>query len=142
MTTSPISSKGFDIRVIFEMPLRQFVPWLLMVLIVTAAGYPGVICVTPMAWLLALPVGNLCVVRSKSESSSRRLIEASLAGAFFGFLQGILFLAITPLMGPYQADELNRTVLLTLLMLLTGITAGAILSFFTAYFTEQRRKVP
>ncbi len=140
MTTDPSASKNLDLRVILETPLRQFVLWLAMVLIVSLAGYPGVICVTPMAWLLALRVGNLCVAHSKSGQSSQRLMEAALAGGFLGFLQGMLFLVIVPFMGPYQPDEITRAIVLTLIMLLLGIFAGAGLSFITAYLNEQRGK--
>ena len=132
--------ESLDLRVIFEIPLRQFVPWLFMVLLVSVAGYPGVVCVTPMAWLLALRVGNLCVTRSKSGQSSKRLIEAALAGGFLGFLQGVLFLVIVPFMGPYQSDEITKTIGLTLFMIFVGILAGTALSFFTAYLIEQRRR--
>ncbi len=134
-----ISSKAIDFRVILEVPLRQFVLWLAMVLIVTFVGYPGVVCVTPMAWLLALRVGNICVARSRSEGSSRRLMEAALAGGFLGLLQGILFLVVLPLMGPIQHDEITKTIILTSTLLILGIFAGAGLSFFTAYFSERRR---
>lgn len=43
------SKKRLDSRVIAETPLRQFVLWLGMVVLVTLAGYPGLVCVTPMA---------------------------------------------------------------------------------------------
>src|SRR6266540_6322647 len=102
MSSSPTL---LDLRTVIEIPLRQFVPWLAMVLLVTWSGYPGVVCVTPMAWLLALRVGNICVAHSKSEQTSRRLLEAALAGGILGFLQGILFAVIIPLMGPIQANE-------------------------------------
>src|SRR5215213_9201854 len=130
MTTHP-SSKNLDLRVILETPLRQFILWVAMVLLVSLAGYPGVVCVTPMAWLLALRVGNLCIAHSKSGQSSQRLMEAALAGGFLGFLQGMLFLVIVPFMGPYQPDEITKTVILTLIMILVGLVAGAGLAFFT-----------
>ena len=133
MTTS------LDTRVILETPLRQFVPWLAMVLLVTWAGYPGVVCVTPMAWLIALQVGNLTVARSRSETSSRRLTEAALAGSVLGLLQGLLFAAIISLLEPINADDRTRTIVLTLIMIVVGILAGAGLSFFTAYLNERRR---
>ena len=128
-----------DTRVIFETPLRQFVPWLAIVVLVTWAGYPGVVCVTPMAWLIALQVGNLTVARSRSETSSRRLTEAALAGAVLGLLQGLLFAAIISLLEPINADDRTRTIVLTLIMIVIGIFAGAGLSFFTAYLNERRR---
>ena len=91
-----------------------------MVLLVTLTGYPGVVCVTPMAWLLALRVGNLVTWRSKSGLRFQRLTEAALAGGFLGLLQGILFGLIIPFMGPIQQDEWGNSI-----MLVVGILAGA-----------------
>lgn len=134
------SPNGLDFRIMIETPLRQFVPWLVVVLLITVAGQPGVVCVTPMAWLLALRVGNIVAWRSRSVQSSRRLTEAALAGGFFGILQGILFAVVTPFMGPIQADEWTKTIVLMLIIFIVGTFAGAGLSFFTAYLNEQRRK--
>ena len=139
MTISSPPSNGLDLRVVFETPLRQFVLWLAMVVLVSVAGYPGVVCVTPMAWLIALRVGNLCVARSTSTTTSQRLLEAALAGGILGLLQGILFLVAVPFLGPIQADEWVQTIILTLIMIIVGIFAGAGLSFFTAYLNERRR---
>src|SRR5512140_3840773 len=126
MTNLPsTTSRNIDLRVVFEIPLRQFVIWLGMVLLVTFAGYPGVVCVTPMAWLIALRVGLLCVTRSRSASSSRRILEATLAGGLLGLLQGILFMVIVPLMGPIQDNEWSKTIILTLIMIIIGVFAGA-----------------
>jgi len=139
MTIPSTSSNRIDLRVIIETPLRQFVPWLATVLLVTFAGYPGVVCVTPMAWLIALQVGNLCVSRSKSALSSRRLTEAAFAGGLLGFLQGLLFAGIITLLEPINADEQTRTIILTIIIVVAGIFAGAVLSFVTAYLNERRR---
>ena len=139
MTDPSASSNRLDLRVIIETPLRQFVPWLAMVLLVTFAGYPGVVCVTPMAWLIALQVGNLCVSRSRSTVSSRRLTEAALAGGVLGFLQGLLFAAIITMLEPINADERSRTIILTLILIVAGIFAGATLAFVTAYLNKRRR---
>jgi hypothetical protein len=139
MTSQSSSPARLDLRVIIETPLRQFVPWLAMVLLVTWAGYPGVVCVTPMAWLIALRVGNLVVWRSKSTLSARRLTEAALAGGLLGFLQGLLFAGIITMLEPISEDERARTIILTLIIIATGILAGAVLSFVTAYLNERRR---
>jgi len=112
----------------------------LIVLLVTVAGSPGVVCVTPMAWLIALRVGNLVALHSLSDLSSRRLTEAALAGGLLGLLQGILFGVISPFMGPIQADEWTRTIILIIGMLVVGTLIGAGLAFVTAYLIEQKRK--
>lgn len=139
-SSSSPSPSGLDLRVVFETPLRQFAWWLVAVLLVTVAGYPGVVCVTPMAWLIALRIGNLVALRSLSDLSSQRLTEAALAGGLLGLLQGILFGAITPFMGPIQADEWTRTILLIIGMLIVGTLIGAGLAYTTAYLIEQKRK--
>lgn len=132
-------SERLDLRVIVETPLRQFVLWLAMVLLVSLAGYPGVVCVTPMAWLIALRVGNICVARSRSETTSARLLEATLAGGILGLLQGGLFLIVIPFFGPIQADERTQTIVLSAIIVIVGIFAGAGLSLLTAYLNERRR---
>jgi hypothetical protein len=139
-STSSPSPNGLDFRIIIETPLRQFAWWLIVVLLITFAGQPGVVCVTPMAWLIALRVGNLVGWRSRSTRSSHRLTEAALAGGLLGLIQGILFGVISPFMGPIQADEWTRTIVLILIMIVVGTFVGAGLSFFTAYLNEQRRK--
>ncbi|MGZ9226563.1 MAG: hypothetical protein ACXW4M_13505, partial [Anaerolineales bacterium] len=139
-TMTEPSANRLDFRTILETPLRQFVLWLAMVLLVSLTGYPGVVCVTPMAWLLALRVGNVCVARSRSEKSSQRLLEAALAGGILGLLQGVLFLVVIPFLGPIQPDERAQTIILSAIMLIAGIFAGAGLSFFTAYLHERRRQ--
>lgn len=138
-STSELFAKRLDFRTVLEVPLRQFILWLAMVVVVSLAGYPGVVCVTPMAWLIALRVGNLCVARSRSEKASLRLLEAALAGGILGLLQGILFIVVIPFLGPIQTDEWIQTIILTAIMMIAGIVAGAGLSFFTAYLNERRR---
>jgi len=111
-----------------------------MVLLVSFVGYPGVVCVTPMAWLLALRVGNQVAWRSQSEQRTLRLIEAALAGGFLGLLQGVLFAVIVPLMGPIRDNEVTNSIILIFSMLMVGTLAGAGLAFFTAFLNENRRE--
>src|SRR5690349_24851657 len=91
---SELFTKRLDFRTIFEVPLRQFVLWLGMVVLVSLAGYPGVVCVTPMAWLLALRVGVVCTARSRSGECGRRVLEADIAGGVLGFVYGLYFFVI------------------------------------------------
>jgi hypothetical protein len=135
----PTPKERLDLRVVFEVPLRQFVWWLAAVLLVTFAGYPGVVCVTPLAWLVALRVGNICIARSKSMYPNHRLTEAALAGGLLGLLQGILFGVIVPFMGPVADNEWAKATGLILIMIVAGIWIGAGLAYFTAYLSEQKR---
>jgi MFS family permease len=110
-------------------------------ILATWAGYPGVVCITPLAWLMALRVGIVCVSHSNSQPSSRRVQEAALGGAWFGLLQGLLFLVIIPRAGPVREDERGSAVLLTLAIIISGMIVGAGLSAFTAASVERRRRV-
>jgi hypothetical protein len=139
-TPAPLPKTAFDLRVTLETPLRQFVPWLAAVLLVTWAGYPGVVCVTPMAWLIALRVGLLCAMFSHSPRSNQRVQEAAVAGGVLGFLQGLLFFFILPRMGPVSASEQASATGLALGMLCAGIFAAAALSAFNAWLFLRRRE--
>jgi len=136
---APPSLKNLDLRLILETPLRQFAIWFVMVLAVSLAGYPGVVCVTPLAWLIALRVGLVCAARSNTTASAQRLLEAALAGAFLGLMQGILFIVVIQFVGPVQPDEQKNALMLSAGMLLAGVFAGAVLSAFTAYLYDLRR---
>jgi MFS family permease len=137
--TSPLSTPNLDLRNILDTALRQFAPWLVMVLIVTFAGQPGVVCVTPVAWLLALRAGLMAVNRSKSDSATVRKTEAALAGSLLGLLQGLLFALVITRLEPINAQEQTQAITLTVGMILVGMLAGASLAFVTAYLTEQRQ---
>jgi hypothetical protein len=138
--TSPSSQSksGLDVRLILETPLRFFIPWLAAVLVITWAGYPGVVCVTPMAWLMSLAVGQRCASRSTSPTATKRLLEAALAGALFGGLQGVLFILTMPRLGPISADEQASVLWISLGMLCVGIPIAAGLATFTAWLVQQR----
>lgn len=131
-----------DIRNIGKAILLPFAFWLVAVLGVTfGARQPGVVLATPMAWLLALWVGLRCAAYTRSVWKSARLTEAALAGGIFGLLQGLLFIAITPLMGPIQAEERQKAVLLGVVMTILGAVISAGLSLAIAASQERRRTV-
>lgn len=123
---------GLDRRTILVTPLLQSAPWFASVVIVTLAGYPGVVCVTPMAWLLALRVGLICMRNSRSPSVRQRLREAALAGALLGVIQGVLFAGVLFWFLPLQASEVTRSLILAGALLVIGAAACAALSLITA----------
>ena len=129
-----------DVRAILDSALRLFAVWLVAVLVITLAGYPGVVCVTPMAWLLALSAGLRCASQSASPQESRRILEAGLAGGLLGLLQGILFGVIANRMGEIKPEEQASAIGLSLGMLCLGVLAAASLAAFNAWLLEQRHK--
>lgn len=118
--------------------MRLFTPWLVMVIAVTWAGFPGVVCITPMAWLLALAVGVRIEAHSPSPEKGQRLRQAALAGGLLGLLQGLLFIVILPRLGPLQADERSLATGIAIFLLITGIPVAAGLSTFTAWLAQRR----
>jgi len=130
--------KGLDYKAILNSSLRHFAWWLIMALTVSFLGYPGVICVTPMAWLLALRVGVKCISQTNTREPSRRLIEAALAGGLLGLLEGVLFVVVLPLMGPITSSEYKRASGLIIIMLIGGGWITAALAFVTAYLSENK----
>ena len=108
--------------------------WLIAVLGATLSGYPGVICVTPMGWLLSLSAGLRTSQNSASEAIMPRLIEASIAGALFGAFQGLVFAAVLSFASPLgiPATSALETLLTGLIAFFvvggTSAGAGAVLS--------------
>ena len=141
MTVQPpsASTNSLDWRTILVRPLRQFAAWLVIVLTVTWAGYPGVVCITPLAWLIALRLGIDVVNHSTSQTARRRVQEAALAGAWFGLQQGLLFWGIVPWLGPIQQDEQVSVWVIGVGMLVMGMLLAAGLAAFTAGMWEKRR---
>ncbi len=134
------TAKKLDVLSIFRTSIGHFMPWLAIVLFITWSGYPGVVCITPMAWLLAISLGSVHSGHSKSQKSSTRMLEAALAGGILGLLQGVLFIVITPVMGPIKPEEEVNTMILNLIMVGVGALVTAILSLFSAMSMERRRK--
>jgi hypothetical protein len=86
-----------DLRAIAASLWLPLLFWLGAVLLISLAGYPGVICMTPLAWLLALPTGVRCVLNSRSDGTRALLREAALAGGGLGLIEGVLFILATAL---------------------------------------------
>jgi hypothetical protein len=88
---------GIDYGSIRQALWRPLLYWLLAVGGATAAGYPGVVCITPMAWLLAVPVGRDCVLYTRQALTSAPVREAALAGAALGLAEGMLMFLVLAL---------------------------------------------
>jgi hypothetical protein len=129
-----------DVRVILVTPLPWFVWWLLVVLFLSWRGQPGVICLTPVTWVLAPLLGIAVVWNSASPQAAQRLREAALAGALFGLLQGVLFGVLALRLGEILPGEWAGAAVIIAAMLLFGILLGAGLSLFIASLVERRQR--
>lgn len=108
--------------------------WILAVAGATLAGYPGVICITPLGWTLGLSVGTRVAAASRSPERSQRIAEAVLAGAGLGLLQGLLFAGVGTLAGMNEAgpgtwsDYLGSAVLGMLVVSAASLLVCAIMA--------------
>ncbi|HST51341.1 MAG TPA: hypothetical protein VLJ61_04955 [Pyrinomonadaceae bacterium] len=131
---------GFDFGAILKSLLPPLIVWTTAVIFITFVGHqPGVICVTPVAWLMACWVGMKCVWASRSAAKSSLLIEAAIAGALLGLLQGVLFAVIAPRMGDIRPDEQQKYFVLTIVMIVAGALVSAGLSVIVGAAQANRR---
>ena len=131
---------GLDFSAMLKSLLQPITAWVMAVVLVTFVWHqPGVVCVTPVAWLMACWVGMKSVRLSCSTAKSSLLIEAAIAGGILGLLQGILFAVIAPRMGDIRPDEQQKYWMLTVLMLVVGTLASAGLSAVVGAAQANRR---
>lgn len=108
--------------------------WVGAVVSISLFGYPGVVCITPAAWLLALPVGMRTAREISQEAEPRSVLtNAAMGGALLGLFQALLLagmLALAPaLPGGAAAMGANQLVSPWLVALAgavlgTPVTAG------------------
>ncbi len=82
-----------DLRAVSSALFLPLLLWTGSVIVICLMGYPGVICMTPVAWLLALPVG-LRVFRESQSPGKGPVLNAAFGGAVLGFWQGMLVPAV------------------------------------------------
>ena len=109
---------GMDWSAVLNASIRTFIFWGIVITLITWKGAPGVLCITPIAWLLAAWVARLYLSHTRSQPS-QWVKEAALAGGIFGFLQGVLFVVLGQVMMPLSPGEQSN-------MLLLGIASTAI----------------
>jgi hypothetical protein len=85
--------RPLDVRAISASIFLPLLLWTGTVIAMTLAGYPGVVLMTPAAWLLAVPVG-LRLRRESSGPNNQTTVEAGVAGGLLGLWQGLLFTAL------------------------------------------------
>jgi hypothetical protein len=113
--------------------------WIVMVSGAVLTNYPGVVCVTPMAWLLALWCGVNYVRLSGGLPDRYPLLGPAAIGALLGLGQGLIFiLVIGRAMPASTPDDISKTLLLTVVMVAGGILACAAISAFAAWLRLHR----
>lgn len=120
--------------------------WTGAVTAITMFGYPGVVCVTPAAWLLALPVGMRIgreIATDAEEQAARN--SAAVGGALLGLFQALLLaamLAVAPSLpggaAAAGANELVNPWLIALMGAVIGVPVTAGLSVLMARLVRRR----
>ena len=131
---------NLDYRLIGKTALQYFAPWLILVLLMIWLGYPGVLCITPAAWLLSLVIGIRCVTNSASPEKFQRLLEAVLAGALYGFLVGGLFIVGGLTQFPVEADQQGSLFWTSTGMLSASILFSTAASYAAGWWTEMLKE--
>lgn len=113
---------------------RSLVMWLLVwgaaVLFVTYQKQPGVVCLTPMAWLLALPAGWNYVSFARGNAGRQPFGAGAILGVLLGLLYGLLFFGIAAFGMPVGSDpdEISKMQNLVIFMIGGGMVVAALLS--------------
>ncbi len=103
------------------------------------SGQPGVVCLTPMAWLLATWGGLRYVTPAEGRAARHPLLAAAVVGALIGIGEGIFFIAVVDrAMPPATADDAAKTLVLDAVIVAAGICICAGLSVLTALITLKR----
>jgi hypothetical protein len=119
--------------------LRSLSMWLLVwgivVLFVVYQQQPGVICLTPMAWLLALPAGWNYVVFARGNPGRQPFLAGAILGAILGLFYGLIFFGVAAYGMPVGTDpeEIAKMQNMVLFMIGGGVLVSALLSGFMAY---------
>ena len=130
---------GLDVGAMGSALALPLVYWGVAVFAITSFGYPGVVCCTPVAWLLALFVGRDVVLRSKSPAPRLRLVEAGMAGGLLGLAYGLLLAVVGLLRIVEQPEDVGATIVLSVGMGVGGTIACAILAVAFGALYERKR---
>jgi hypothetical protein len=109
--------------------IAPLLAWGAAVLFITVAGQPGVVCMTPMAWLLALWSGRQYVRLSNGQPDR---LGPVLLGAVLGLGLGLIFALVSAQALPVDPSEVGKSQMLTAIMIVGGIVVCAAFSTFTA----------
>lgn len=118
--------------------LQSLIWWLGAVGLATAAGYPGVVLLTPAAWLLAGGAGYRYALLTSAGGLRPRLRLAALLGALFGLALGLVCAVVVLGWIPIAAAEHVTAYRLLSVIAAAGALVGAALSITAAWLVRRR----
>ncbi len=129
MSDTPSSTPAIHVSAFMRTLIAPLIVWGVAVVTITGAGQPGVVCVTPIAWLLALWCGGRYVTLSDGQPDR---VGPPLLGATLGLCLGVIFALVGALAMPVDPSEVGKSLALTAIMIAGGIVVCAVLCTFTA----------
>ena len=129
MSDHPSPLPAIHLNAFWRTLIAPLITWSVAVVTITAAGQPGVVCMTPLAWLLALWCGRRYVLLSDAQPDR---FGPFLLGAALGLAQGLIFALVSTVTMPADLSEVNKALLLNLIIIVVGVVVCAALSTFTA----------
>ena len=112
--------------------------WLVLVAFATVDGYPGAVCVTPVAWLTAANAGQRCVMTSRSPRPVWPLAEAGLAGVVLGLWQGLVMMGVGFWGGGIPQTDRSSVVLASVVIGVLGAVVCGLLAIAVGAFQQRR----
>lgn len=117
--------------------------WMGTVLFIAYQGQPGIICMTPMAWLLAVPAGLNYVAFAEGKPGRSPFLAGALVGATLGLLFGLLAWGLGVYLMPPDPAETGKLSMVQIGLIFTGVgmVVAALLSGMMAHRAalQQRR---
>jgi len=121
--------------------LAPLVLWAGLVILISLQGMPGVVCVTPLAWTLALWSGVRYIQLSDGSPGRIPLLGPAILGALLGLVMGILFALVSVFGMPATSPgDWQKMVVLIVIIVLIGTLICAGLSVFTAWLTLRHKQ--
>jgi hypothetical protein len=111
--------------------------WTLLVVVFTWQGQPGVVCLTPVAWLLAVIAGRGTLNFTRTEEPALRRAEAGLAGCLLGLLLGLLFTGMIELSAEMSFQERVTMALFGVALTFFGLLACGVAAYGMAALAER-----
>jgi hypothetical protein len=110
------------------------VAWIAISMVFMALGYPPLLCVTPLSWVLALYAGWAA---RRGAAASQGWWEAGTAGGLLGLAQGLLFGAYNAALAAGSPAAVTGALLRGAGIGLGGLAGGTLLALLAAAWSRR-----
>ena len=122
-----------SLQIALKSTLSPLLTGFVMILLPAAAGYPGVVCITPMLWLLALQVGRYC-----ARHSAAPVPDSAAGGALLGFFYGIFSSFLSIYAFDYAPNESMNMIIFAALLTCGGVVACSLIAMSMSVLKRRR----